>query len=296
MTSEEVLASKKYLSQIGQWPKFPLPTNPQRWLEGFDECDQEHASALLDSFVYFSQEQTTKLVTATFHSISAELAPASASYVEKRTAWHHFLDDCLLSFPTGEDPNPTDSGHAFVRIARKELGIEQDRVMVPGDAVSRLYQGESAPIVIIDDFAGSGDQFLATWRRPYEMPSGEFLSLSDVVEKSDAAVFYVAAVATKYAAEKLQIHAPKVKLRAAHVLSEHYSAQHPESVLFPDHLRADAVDFVERASRTASIAKEWIWGWHSLGLAIAFEHSVPDATLPIVWVDTPTWSPLMRRS
>ena len=44
--------------------------------------------------------------------------------------------------------------------------------------------------------------------------------------------------------------------------------------------------------------ESWVmeYGFHDLGLTIAFEHSVPDATLPIFWADGSNWKPLYRRS
>ena len=38
------------------------------------------------------------------------------------------------------------------------------------------------------------------------------------------------------------------------------------------------------------------YGFNELGLTIAFQHSVPDATLPIFWSCTADWNPLYRRS
>ena len=38
-------------------------------------------------------------------------------------------------------------------------------------------------------------------------------------------------------------------------------------------------------------------GYGNLGLQIAFDHSTPDATLPIFWAEArATWTPLVRRS
>lgn len=296
MTRDEVLASKQYLSTIGHWPKIPARANPERWLNGFQDEDLDHAVSLLESLVYFSMEQTTKLCTSLFHSLSSEVAHGLSSYADRKAAWSGFVDNCLVTFPTGEKPNPTDSGHTFARLARQELGIDELRFLYPEEVVERLYRGERQPIVMVDDFAGSGDQFLKTWSRMYPMSDGSQASFEQIAQGSAIDVYYIPAVATDYAFTRIGKYTDLVRLRTAHLLAETYSAVHADTVVFPDALKADARDFVARASAQASINPTKELGWHDLALAIAFEHSVPDATLPILWADTPTWNSLLRRS
>ncbi|WP_157571747.1 phosphoribosyltransferase-like protein [Nocardioides alkalitolerans] len=296
MTKDEVLASKQYLSAIGHWPKIPARANPERWLNGFNAEDVDHAASLLESLVYFSMEQTTKLCTSLFHSLSSEVAAGLSTYAERKSVWSAFVADCLVTFPTGERPNPTDSGHTFARLARQELGIDEVRFMYPEEVLERLYRGERRPIVMVDDFAGSGDQFIKTWTRFYSMPDGSHTSFEEIAKISPVEAFYIPAVATAYAFTRIEAHCTLAHLRTAHLLADNYSAVHPDTVVFPDELQAGARDFVARCSTQASINPTMELGWHDLALAIAFEHSVPDATLPILWADTPTWNSLLRRS
>ena len=296
MTREEVLASKQYLSTIGHWPKIPARANPERWLNGFHDEDLDHAVSLLESLVYFSMEQTTKLCTSLFHSLSSEVTEGLTTYADRKAAWGAFITDCLVTFPTGEKPNPTDSGHTFARLARQELGIEEERFLYPEEVVERLHLGERRPIVMVDDFAGSGDQFLKTWSRSYAMTDGQMSSFEQIAHASPIEVFYIPAVATEYAFKRIEAQTQLVRLRTAHLLNDLYSTVHRESVVFPEHLRPAAREFVSRTSAQASIHPTKELGWHDLALAIAFEHSVPDATLPILWADTPTWNSLLRRS
>lgn len=296
MTRDEVLASKKYLSLIGQWPKIPARANPERWLDGFPDDDEDFALALLESLVYFSMEQTTKLSTSLFHSLSSEVTQHANSYAARKELWLKFLDECLVTFPTGETPNPTDSGHTFARLARQELSIREDQLLYPQQVVELLYGRESRPVVIIDDFAGSGEQFMKTWQRLYSMPDGQRVSFHQIVSSSNPKIFYIPTVATSYALERIKREAPLVNLRSAHILSERYSAVGTDSVVFPPQLRDRARDFIRRSSETAGISPQDQLGFHCLALAIGFEHSVPDATLPIIWKDTQSWHSLLRRS
>lgn len=296
MTRDEIIASKRYLSEIGQWPKIPARANPERWLNGFHDDDADHALSLLESLVYFSMEQTTKLCTSLFHSLSSEVAANADSYAGRKVLWGNFLAKCVVTFPTGEKPNPTDSGHTFARLARQELRIPEPRFLYPEEAISRLFRGERFPVVLVDDFAGSGDQFLKTWSRKYPMSDGSFASFATVAAEHHLDAYYIPAVATSYAVTRIAETVPEIRLRTSHLLTEKYSAIDSDSVVFPDDLRPGARQFVANASRQAGINPEAELGYHGLALAMAFEHSVPDATLPILWADTPSWNSLLRRS
>jgi hypothetical protein len=79
-------------------------------------------------------------------------------------------------------------------------------------------------------------------------------------------------------------------------LGPEYSCLDPETVLFPDHLIPGAKDFIETVSDRIGIpANKW-FGFDELALAVAFSHSVPDATLPLIhWKDA-EWIPLFPRT
>lgn len=296
MAADEVLASKQYLSSIGHWPKIPLRANPERWLQGFEEADQDHAVAVLEALVFFSQEQTTKMFTSAFHSLSPEISSSGVSYSDKKQLWCDFLESSFVSFPTGESPSPTDSGHTFARLARQELEYEENRVLAPGEILALVQAGHRAPIVFVDDFAGSGDQFIKTWRRAYTMPNGSTMSFATSAGSANLDCYYLPVVATSYAYKRIEREAPGVKVRTAHILTPEYSATDVASIVFPEALRPSSLDFIHRASLKAGIPAHAELGFGRLALAIAFEHSVPDATLPILWADTPTWNSLLRRS
>ena len=208
MSREEVLASKQYLSTIGHWPKIPARANPERWLNSFDQQDVDHAVALLESLIYFSMEQTTKLCTSLFHSLSSEVSAGGSTYADRKAAWTAFVNNCVVSFPTGETPNPTDSGHTFARLARQELDIDETRFLYPSDVVEMIHRGINQPVVMIDDFAGSGDQFIRTWTRAYAMSDGSQKSLESANSSFSVDFFYLPAVATEYAIHRIKGAAP----------------------------------------------------------------------------------------
>ena len=93
--------------------------------------------------------------------------------------------------------------------------------------------------------------------------------------------------------------AQALRFARPHEIDERYSLVSPDSILWPDSLKADAMEFMRKASERAAIIPDCKFGWkgfHDLALAIAFGHGVPDATLPLFYWDRPDWHPLIRRT
>jgi hypothetical protein len=68
---------------------------------------------------------------------------------------------------------------------------------------------------------------------------------------------------------------------------------------WPEHLKTSATDWLYETSRRAGIVDGYTHGWkgfHDLGLALAFDGSVPDATLPLFHWEEGSWTPLVRRT
>lgn len=292
MNADEVLQTKMYLRRIREWPDADR-INPARWLEAFAPEHSKHAAALLDSFVFVSDKQVRKLFVSTVHSLSSEISLSGSSYAEKQSLWNDFLKSVVVSAPTGEVPNPTDSGFIFQRLARTELGIDETRIVLASDIRQAVEAGGGPPLILVDDFAGSGEQFLATWRRDTWPTSPHSLEELSAVHSSD--VYYLPLVATGYAVERIAREAPSVMTRPSHLLTSAYNALDPNTIVFPDDLKSGAATFIQDASSTAGITK-WINGFCDLGLNIAFGHSIPDACLALLWSEEGGWQPLMSRT
>ncbi|MBM0237707.1 hypothetical protein JNW88_12010 [Micromonospora sp. ATA32] len=296
MEIDELLDNREYYSKIGAWPPTPSGIKPKAWLTNFEESEREHALFLLDSFVYLNAAITNKLFASAFQGISEEVTRGGDTYHERKLLWKRFRDEVLITYPTGERPNVTDSGYLFARKARQLLNIDEDQIESPENVVEIIRRQSHRPVLFVDDFVGSGDQFVATWERQYEMRDGEHASFSSESKSGSlTSVWYCPAVCTELGSQKVLEKASVVQLRPAHFLPARYGALHPETVLFAPHLIPTARDFIVNASRRAGVPPDWTFGYKGLALAIAFEHSVPDATLPLFWVDTPRWKPLLRR-
>jgi hypothetical protein len=150
-------------------------------------------------------------------------------------------------------------------------------------------------VVVVDDFAGTGTQFIDMWRREYTI-DGNIWSFKSLQQNSKLGrVFYTPAVCTQTASDAIKIHAPSVIVHPAHLLPKAYSVNSANSIVVP----ADMVDYVEpflrKYAARAGYEISSPYGFGELGLAVSFDHSMPDNTLPIFWSENPGWKTLRKR-
>lgn len=293
VSEEFVRAKVEYFVDVHLWPR-ETRLNPEGWLSNFQEHEKDHAVHLLNAFLYFSADLTDELFKAAFQQLSRNIVPINGPYVTARAAWRQFRTDVLVTHVTGEQPNDTDSGYLFARKARQVLGIKESNIVAPEEALQRLSNTGPCPVLFVDDFVGSGDQFVTTWYRDTELADGSSLSFERFSAISGSSFYYCPLFVGSQGRTAIESECPSVYLSPAHFLSDRYSALSDQSIVWPDHLRADAYSFLETASGRAGI-RSWK-GYHEQALTLAFEHGVPDATLPIFYHDDNGWIPLITRT
>jgi hypothetical protein len=181
------------------------------------------------------------------------------------------------------------------------LGIPDERFIEPSAALDQAISG--SPVIFVDDFVGSGDQFLSTWSRVYR--SAVPRNFLEAHQSTPFIAIYVTLVATDFGLARIRSVATQIAITSAHVLDESSTVRgltsHP-SFSIPD-LATAIKDFLEKYSPKLQppdfIAKQESWvrnGYKDRGLLFAFEHSVPDATLPIFWSPGDrVWNSLLER-
>ena len=153
-------------------------------------------------------------------------------------------------------------------------------------------------MIFVDDFVGSGIQFVTTWNRPYSLSGGVTHSFKSIAAIRTSQVYYSTVLATSAGASFIRSQCPSVVLTAAHELDPRYSLLHPECVFWPESLRPTALEFLRIASRRGGMpdtdgtdVDDW-QGFHKLGLGLAFEHGIPDATIAMLRWNKNGWQPL----
>ena len=292
--SEEFVQKKaEYFVDVQLWPR-ETKLDWRGWLSNFKDHEKDHAIHLLNAFLYYSGELTDELFKAAFQQLSRRIVPINGPYVAAQAAWRQFRSDLIVTHVTGEIPNNTDSGYRFAGKARHVLKIDENNIMGSAAVLQRLTDEGPRPVLFVDDFVGSGDQFVKTWRRDAELLDGSLLSFKRFAGVSGSSFYYCPLICGSKGCEGIEKECPEVVLSPAHFLSDRYSALSDESIVWPDHLRSSAYDFLQTASSRAGIT-DWM-GYQDQALTLAFEHGVPDATLPIYYQDENGWTPLIKRT
>ena len=272
--------------------------NINAWLRNFRDNEVEYAVNMLNSFVYLNEQMTNSLFLAAFQSISEEIA-ADQPYQDRLATWTQFRSSVVVTHVVGEIPGPSKSGYHFSRKARQLLGIHPSRILEPAQALSYLSQDETRPILLVDDFVGSGDQMIGMWHRQFLINGERPLSLAGLAGEGQRLVIYCPLICTSYGRRRIETNCPELMLKPVHELGESYSYCSASSSLWPASLQAGAADFMLGASIRAGIVDAVGDGWkgyHDLGMGIAFCHGVPDATLPLFYWSANGWNPLIRRT
>lgn len=292
-------------SDFAKFQIWPLRSrlDARAWLGNFRDEDLSLARHLLNSFIYFSDDLTRQLFIAALQGISGLPAWRARRTGNTFKAWFEFLEAINLTFVTGEVPNPSDSGHLFTRKARDHAGISEDQIFKPEEVLHRIANlGDRSPTIFVDDFIGSGDQFVESWERPY-LIEGQWLSFREVARSAKETgtpleFYYAAAVCTKYGLENIRQQCAGLEVSAGNVLDERYNVFHPESLVWPVSLVTDGQALVRRVSLELGLPdddSEWgLLGYHGLGLTIGFAHKTPDATIPLFRYRSDNWRPLVK--
>lgn len=296
VTEPFVLAKCDYFVDVQLWP-LHSHVDPRRWLQNFTDEERPYAIHLLNALLYYAEPLIDQLFVAAFQGLSRYLRGKSESLVQAQAAWRAFVDNAIVTPVPGERPHSTDSGNLFARKARDQVPIPESRILTPEVALREIIS-RPRPVVFIDDFVGSGNQFLTMWKRPLEVTPSFQLSFEKYVaaQRGGVQFFYCPAICTEYGFGRVASACPDVIVSPAHTLSGRYNATAPDSILWPPHLLPEAAHVLEEASIRAGIGSAFWKGFHGLGLALAFSHGVPDATLPLIWWHDNGWLPLVHRT
>lgn len=271
---------------------------PIEWLNNFNNEELIMAKLLLKNFLFFSNKVTDSLLLSSIHSIS-NIIPSN----KRRLRWNGFLNTCYISYVTGETPNPTDSGYIFARKLRQNMDFDSDRIVSP-EEIQRLYSnGNTSPVIFVDDFVGSGNQFITMWKKKSQS-SSLFHSLEFYMTRPtsiERRIYLCCSLATSAGIERIQKECKGVTVCAGSILSKSYNILDNQYFYNTPEDHEKVVQFVKEKSHYLGYGDcggnigDWR-GFEKLGLAVAFEHGTPDATLPIFYHTDREWHPLVKKS
>lgn len=298
VNEEFVLTKCKFFASNQVWP-LQRKLDPERWLANFETADRRLALQLLNSFMFFSDDLLDRMFVSAIQGLSRGETTRYTSRAERTTEWWRFLDNSVFTYPTGETPFAGDSGHGFVRRARDLIGIEEHRILAPEDAIASIKSNSCQNVIFVDDFCGTGNQFISTWNRAYPTAADTFAKLSS---QGLFRAFYCPVFCTQYGYEsQLEELAPALVVQPSQWLGDTHSLLHTSSIWWPDSMKSDGVALIRKYSDQLGLPdtggydeRDW-QGFHKQGLAIAFRDCCPDATIPLFDTTEGGWSPLWSR-
>lgn len=283
---------------IGVWPR-QQDVNVEYWLENFRVDEEDIAKKLLASFSYFNKSSTDALLKQAIQNYLSNIWDDANSLIPPSDI---SLESVVFVMCEGEDPHATDSGNYFARRLRDVLRIPEPRIKSPHAALE--ISDHVSHYIFVDDFVGSGNQFLETIFRVHQSGS-KYDSFASMLKAGTHRVAYCACVATSYALDtRLKTALPNVEFHPAHVLGDQHNLIKPRSRIWHGLTDAEAQSEIARIKTISARAgytgedrglNDWR-GFHGLGLSLAFEHGIPDASLPLFYSTRNGWRPLMRRA
>lgn len=289
---DEVLVKCDVLKKSNLWLGEPR-MRPRAWIGNFDESDRYLAAFLLDKFTFYNAHLTEMLLKASYNSLGDGLPKNTLN--SDRSNLLEKLPSAVFVPVMGELPNPTDSGFLFCRKARQVLAIPESRFCTIEQAIDFASQGKT--IVFLDDFIGSGDQFITTWKKKDVQKKQSFESIH-LLNKFDA--IYITLVSTLSGIQNISFQAPNVSISSSHVINDTSSI----FGLFQDdeELKIKIQELLMKYSNRLEPRDAYMkqstylaYGYKNKGLLFGFEHSIPDSTLPIFWASGSKWKPLIER-
>lgn len=289
---KDVLARCEALKRAGMWLSEPR-IRPRAWIDNFDDVDKILAAQLLERFVFYNQQLTDSLLITSFYSIADGLKKGPAAPTREKLL--QALPNAVFTPVSGETPNPTDSGYFLCRRMRQVLNVDEAQIKIASEALKAAKKGQ--PVVFVDDFIGSGDQFITTWQ---DSSTGD--SFEKIQSKIGFTAIYVSLVGTEIGIDNIGDKAPSVAVCVTHKIDVRgtlwgLQASNPSLYRQIDYLLQKYTPRLTPTDAYMYQQQYLTYGYKQRGLFFAFEHSVPDATLPIFWSrGIGNWEPLIERT
>lgn len=189
-----------FLSRIGLWPR---EMQHDQWLQNFiGEDEEEVAYDLLKNFMYYSKNMARELLRGAIRKIMPHLLDFTGSAAEAKALWASIARRMII-VPVQDDVTATaaDSGYNYARLARDTFDLLPRQV--PKDFFELLLSwlqlsedGSVNVVVFVDDFVGSGSQFIKTWHRVHPLQPEFEMSCHTVAPYNKTKFFYCPLIAT----------------------------------------------------------------------------------------------------
>ena len=292
--TKEVLEKCEYFQDTQFWP-LVVASDVKQWLGNFhDEAEKEIAAHIVDFYIYLSEPMIS-------HMLATVLGKCGSYFRILNSAWSDldFINQCWYSYIPGEDRSDICSGSEFLRKLQTLFGIPNERLLIYSDFVKRMKENHCEYFILVDDFIGSGHQVEEAWCK---YPIGN--PLKDICKSQYHKVVYAPLIVNEVGYNQVLSTCDGLHVEYIHKLPSEYSLFHQQCPCWHGNseLYAQGIDLIDRKSAALGIPKtngmqtDDMKGYKEQGLAISFQHGMPDACLPIFTKETLDWKPLFKRS
>lgn len=286
---QAVKADSKKLIERGLWD-IPM-ARLESWSKQFLGSDEQFFSAcLLDQLIFRTQHQFEAGLRSLFRSnLNGELFSSTHDlHLSQIIASQSDPKLRLVPVICETDP-PTKSGPLVLRRLQRILQVNQRWMCWPWQATKGIGDEGIKVIVFVDDFLGTGRQFVRFFRQ---------WGFHEHIEGIQ--YFYAPVVAHQVGIDHLAGELPAVCVVSAETLDQSHT-------FFSNYVW----DRLGQGCVSAEEAKAWYidyagqkginppevgsLGYGDLALTFGFSHSTPNNALPILWCETIDWQPLLER-
>jgi hypothetical protein len=265
----------------------------QAWLGNFITPEEEYfAACLLDALIYRSSDQTTALMSQLLHRTLPDLIRRDPLPRGSRVEWIDVLRDStdrgirVVPVIRDQDP-PTKSGPLICRLYKRRFQLNDRWMIWPWQIESAVDAGVRT-FLFVDDFVGTGTQFSRFCRR------------FDIVGRlKDAFAVYAPLVAHSTGLANLRRDYSSLRFCCVESLGDSHGLFGDGSPWFSDGTNSTeaalAFYFDLLSRRRIQVGEDYLIGFGKLGLAYAFEHAMPNNSIPLLWYRSANWSPLFNR-
>ncbi len=287
----------KLFRDVQVWP-LSTELDYDGWLGNFsDDSDRAIAEQILDFFTYYSKKMVNQMLAMSVGGAGIVLKGLYTDWTHS-----HFKQKCIYSFIPGEDPNESDSGHIFIRKIREIANIPQSQLIRFNDLFDYLEQNSSSPIpvILIDDIIGSGLQCKTAWCD--QIGGVKLNTLKEISHKYNHKFIYAPLIINKMGFDLIKRDCPELLLSPAHIIGEEYNLFNEKCICWHNDksLFDKGTEMILRKSAELGIKNNnsvvSAKGFRGQGLAIAFEHGIPDAVPAFFYWESDNWVPLIKKS
>lgn len=251
----------------------------RKWLKNFSTDEERYfAHCILDHLIYRNDAQTESML---FNLISIDIPNLLLKH--KPLDVYPFVT--LGGFKNSSEPKvrlvcvksefdaPTKSSHFVARMLKRKMMINEKWIITP-DQIQLCINSGTKCFIFIDDFLGTGNQF-------NEM--GIEIGLQKMIKNSDLFFAYAPLTAHQFGIQFLNTEYPELKITCVEHLDECnsiFKTAFNDGVNTEESSRAFYMDLMKR--KTGSSDGDLL-GYGKLELAYAFEQSVPDNNLLLLY-------------